>query len=94
MKWYEIDHQDVIATKKRLLRAQGAALSSKRNPVVSPRKPKFPLRVSAWIPLVADVAEPRWRETLVEAGFDPSQPTVWVAEGITMCAWWSCSFHY
>ena len=28
-----------------------------------------------------DLGEPSWAEALLAAGFDPSQPTVWVAEG-------------
>ena len=31
-----------------------------------------------------DLNHPKWSETLLAAGFDPTAPTVWLAEGLTM----------
>ncbi|BAJ32657.1 MULTISPECIES: SAM-dependent methyltransferase [Kitasatospora] len=34
------------------------------------------------IALAADLADPGWTERLLAAGFDPGEPTVWLAEGL------------
>lgn len=45
----------------------------------------FPLRADAWTPIVADLGNPDWVSILKGCeDFDPSRPTVWVAEGLLM----------
>ena len=45
---------------------------------------RFPLRAASWTPVFADLQDKKWAEKLVEAGFDTTKPTVWVAEGSVM----------
>lgn len=44
----------------------------------------YPLRAASWEGVAADLEGPTWAADLVAAGFDPQQPTVWVAEGLLM----------
>ncbi|SDC23603.1 class I SAM-dependent methyltransferase [Actinokineospora iranica] len=62
---YEIDQEDVLAFKHKVLAAQGA-LSA------------VPCRSIA-----ADLRED-WADALTEAGFDPTAPSVWLAEGLLL----------
>jgi hypothetical protein len=41
-------------------------------------------RSETWAALEADLCSPGWSHKLRAAGFDPSLPTVWVAEGLLM----------
>jgi len=45
---------------------------------------KYPLRTYSRQAVAADLGNPSWKTALVEAGFDPSKPTVWLAEGLLM----------
>ncbi len=36
------------------------------------------------VPVEADLSAEGWEGELFEAGFDPSQPSAWIAEGLTM----------
>ncbi|CAN0433778.1 unnamed protein product, partial [Ectocarpus sp. 8 AP-2014] len=36
------------------------------------------------VPVEADLSVEGWQEELLEAGFDPSQPSAWILEGLTM----------
>ena len=36
------------------------------------------------IAVEADLSQAGWEDALVEAGFDPSQPSAWILEGLTM----------
>ena len=45
---------------------------------------KYPLQASFWAGVACDFCSPGWTQSLQAAGFDPSQPTVWVAEGLLM----------
>lgn len=47
---------------------------------------RHPLRCASWTAVAADLADPSWAGALLAAGFDPSKPTVWVAEG--ECSAW------
>lgn len=42
---------------------------------------QHPLRCGSWTAVAADLGDPSWADALLAAGFDPSRPTVWVAEG-------------
>lgn len=42
---------------------------------------RFPLRCASWTAVPCDLQDPSWADALLAAGFDPSKPTVWVAEG-------------
>ena len=44
----------------------------------------LPSRAESWTALEADLCSPGWSQRLQAAGFDPSLPTVWVAEGLLM----------
>lgn len=44
----------------------------------------YPLRAASWEGVAADLEGPSWAADLVAAGFDPRQPTVFVAEGLLM----------
>ncbi|GAB4822266.1 hypothetical protein N2152v2_009312 [Parachlorella kessleri] len=45
---------------------------------------KYPLRASFWSGVACDLCSLGWTQSLQAAGFDPSLPTVWVAEGLLM----------
>ncbi|KAI3429344.1 hypothetical protein D9Q98_005439 [Chlorella vulgaris] len=45
---------------------------------------RFPLRCASWTAVPCDLQDPSWADALLAAGFDPSKPTVWVAEGLLM----------
>lgn len=44
----------------------------------------FPIRCESRSSVAADVGDPTWIKALVDAGFDASKPTVWIAEGLLM----------
>ncbi|PSC68451.1 general transcription factor IIH subunit 2 [Micractinium conductrix] len=100
LHWYELDQQDVVTAKEGLLKQLGAELppSEASDEPPTPGTPvgsgltkhlsldsvRFPLRCGSWTGVRCDLGEPSWAEALLAAGFDPSQPTVWVAEGLLM----------
>lgn len=43
---------------------------------------KYPLRAAIYRACNADLGSEDWTQRLIVAGFDPSVPTVWVAEGL------------
>ncbi len=59
----------------------GARTSSGLARHLSIDKTRFPLRCGSWASVPADLGDPAWADALLAAGFDPSKPTVWVAEG-------------
>ena len=61
---FEVDHEEVISLKQRLL-DELELMSSCRRRVV-----------------VADLVTDDWLQLLTDTGWTPSQPTVWVAEGL------------
>lgn len=44
----------------------------------------FPLRAEMWEGVVADLSVPGWSGALANSGHRPSQPTIWVLEGLLM----------
>ncbi|KAL4434648.1 hypothetical protein ABPG77_002771 [Micractinium sp. CCAP 211/92] len=62
----------------------GARTSSGLARHLSIDKTRFPLRCGSWASVPADLGDPAWADALLAAGFDPSKPTVWVAEGLLM----------
>lgn len=44
------------------------------------------------IPVEADLSVEGWQGELFEAGFDPSKPSAWILEGLTM--WVFCQRRY
>ena len=73
----------MIDAKRKLLSSLHAALGHRSSR--TRRQVKHPLEAASWTAVVADLAEGSWKHALLEAGFSPGQPTVWVAEGIIMC---------
>ena len=45
---------------------------------------QYPLRTYSRQAVAADLGDPSWKTALLNAGFDPSKPTVWLAEGLLM----------
>jgi O-methyltransferase involved in polyketide biosynthesis len=45
---------------------------------------QYPLRTYSRQAVAADLGDPAWKAALLNAGFDPSKPTVWLAEGLLM----------
>lgn len=45
---------------------------------------EYPLRCEERTSVPVDVGQPSWIRSLLEAGFDPNKPTVWIAEGLLM----------
>lgn len=45
---------------------------------------EYPLRCDSRASVATDVSNPTWVRSLLEAGFDPKKPTVWIAEGLLM----------
>lgn len=78
--WFEIDSENVMKCKLQLLHAAGAQLphGDTATPVT------YPLRSHNWNAISADLTGGSWMEALIDKGFDPKQPTVWVLEGILM----------
>ncbi len=37
-----------------------------------------------YISVCADLSLPNWLDALISAGFDPTKPTLWLLEGLTM----------
>ena len=48
------------------------------------RAVEYPLRCEERMAVTADLSHPSWMRSLLEAGFDPNKPTVWIAEGLLM----------
>ena len=42
------------------------------------------LKAASWVAVAADLNQPGWVHQLVVQGLNPSQPVVWVAEGLLM----------
>jgi O-methyltransferase involved in polyketide biosynthesis len=92
VSWFEIDLPEIIDAKRHRLTDLHASLGPKRpaggggNPdggAVAAHS-RHPLRAASWAALSADLQRPGWAAALVDAGLDPSRPTVWVAEGLLM----------
>lgn len=45
---------------------------------------QYPLRTYSRTTVAADLGDASWIKSLLNAGFDPSKPTVWIAEGLLM----------
>lgn len=44
----------------------------------------YPMRAQSWSAVIADLGDPSWVNSLVNSGFNPRHPTVWIAEGLLM----------
>ncbi|KAK9805049.1 hypothetical protein WJX73_006997 [Symbiochloris irregularis] len=77
IRWYEIDRQEVLRVKEKILQASGAPMRSADNEGAS-----IPVRASEVIPIVTDFEQPGWPRALQDAGFDSKQPVLWHAEGL------------
>lgn len=76
--WFEVDRSDVLRAKRRLLERAGAAFAAEEGSV----RAGHPLCCSSWAGVPLDLQEAGWAEELKAKGFRPSQPTVWVLEGL------------
>ena len=74
-RWFEVDQEDVQRAKRGILRKAGAALSASE-------AAKVPLKVAEWHSMVANLLHQGWAQRLQQEGFDPSHPTLWLAEGL------------
>ncbi|CAL8462346.1 g1879 [Coccomyxa elongata] len=77
ISWFEIDRADVLNAKRKVLTEAQALFSVDTN-----KGAKYPLRAAIYRACEADLGSEHWTERLIAAGFDPSVPTVWVAEGL------------
>jgi methyltransferase (TIGR00027 family) len=62
--------------------AQASPSSRSTNPPQQHKQAKAPEGGPVYVPL--DVTDPRLRETLAEAGFQPEEPTAFTVEGLTI----------
>lgn len=76
--WFEIDREDVLTAKRTAMQRLGAAFDG--DEVQS----EHPLRAARYAALAVDLNGRGWSKALLAEGFDPGQPTVWVAEGLLM----------
>ncbi|BDA46207.1 Putative S-adenosyl-L-methionine-dependent methyltransferase [Coccomyxa sp. Obi] len=77
ISWFEIDRADVLNAKRKVLTKAQASFSVDTN-----KGAKYPLRAAKYSTCDADFAVDGWTKSLIAAGFDPSVPTVWIAEGL------------
>lgn len=78
-RWWEVDRPEVLAVKRRAVRKAGAEV-----PGEGAVGPTLQLRCEGWAAVGGDVTTDAWVQGLVDAGFDPEKPTVWVLEGLLM----------
>lgn len=70
----------MVAAKGRALAALGA--QTENEPGKGPRR--HPIHVASWHALAADLSGTDWVRALVDAGFEPGRPTLWIVEGLFM----------
>lgn len=93
--WFEVDRLDVLTAKHQELAAAGVQLVGQGNDGIPPttaaaaakvkkngKQYAHPLKASSWSCVAVDLQVPGWSRPLVVAGFNPAEPTVWVAEGL------------
>jgi len=89
--WFDVDQPGVLQQKQQLLRQAGAAtclhqqqqqLADSSNSTGSADSHIFPLLVSSYTPVPADLSETTLAEVLPAAGFDCHCSTVWIAEAL------------
>lgn len=81
VRWFEVDRSDVLRAKQAALENVGASFSQSCNGAASTR---YPLKAESWTALEVDLGVRGWSQRLMAGGFDPSVPTVWLAEGLLM----------
>lgn len=101
LRWFEIDREDVLQAKEKLLAGVGAEYeilspmhrSTSVNTLLQDKigridhhmvAVQYPLRTYSRQAVAADLGDPLWTTALINAGFDPSKPTIWLAEGLLM----------
>ncbi|GAB4814180.1 hypothetical protein N2152v2_001226 [Parachlorella kessleri] len=96
ISWFEVDLPDMTAFKRERMKHGGltaAAASGDCNADLftdlaatnggeAGGKAGISLRVASWAAVAADLEGGGWLAQLEACGFDPSLPTVWVAEGL------------
>ena len=78
--WFEVDRADVLRAKRKLLEGAGAAFAAAEEG--GSARAGYPLCCSSWAGVPLDLQEAGWTEKLKAMGFKPSEPTVWVLEGL------------
>ncbi|KAK9808677.1 hypothetical protein WJX72_001795 [[Myrmecia] bisecta] len=79
VSWFEVDKQDVLTMKQQRLQQAGVGFLAQ--PVIA-EQAAYPLQAASWQGVDADLADAGWVSSLIKAGFEPSLPTVWIAEGL------------
>lgn len=74
---FEVDQALVLAFKRKII--SGPTARS-----VIPDKKLGGIGVACVVGVEADLGKTSWESELIEAGFDPTLPSAWVVEGLTM----------
>ncbi|GAX83164.1 hypothetical protein CEUSTIGMA_g10590.t1 [Chlamydomonas eustigma] len=80
--WFEVDRQDVLKAKMDLLRKAGAAFTLNPGSTTQLKGTRFPLQCQEWKGVSLDLQVQGWSAHLLQNGFDPEVPTLWVLEGL------------
>ena len=78
--WFDLDSGPVYEIKRTELESAGAELV--KNEDEKAPKPRFPLKAKSYACVGCDMSSGDWVEELKAAGFDPSKPALFAAEGV------------
>lgn len=78
--WFDVDRQDVLDAKDSILKQLRCDVQYKG----FDKRARHGLKCAQRTPVPADLGSDGWPEALKNAGFDPSKPAVWIAEGLIM----------
>ena len=91
--WFDLDSGPVCEIKRAELEAAGAELVRSRGgggggggeeeKEAPKQRPRFPLKAASYALIGCDMASEEWVDKLKEAGFDPSMPALFAAEGVS-----------
>ena len=86
VSWFDLDSGPVCEIKRGELEGAGAELARKRGGAGAEGErgapgPRFPLKAASYALVGCDMASGEWVDKLKEAGFDPSEPALFAAEG-------------
>lgn len=90
VKWFEIDTADVLKAKTKTLKRLGASFQQQEHQEGQGQNQEgtttaaYPLKTASWTSVAVDVSSPGWCTSLVSAGFNSKEPTLWVLEGLLM----------
>ena len=87
--WFDLDSGPVCEIKRAELEGAGAELVKSEGgggdgeEKEKQSHPRFPLKAASYALVGCDMASEEWVEKLKEAGFDPSRPALFAAEGVS-----------